>query len=269
MNLDADFVHPDSRPFYLPGGSTGCLLLHGFTGTPQEMRFLGERLHADGYTVSGVQLAGHGTSPADLERRSWLDWYASARTGLVELQQTASRVIVIGLSMGALLALKLGAAYPAAVDGVVLLSPALVLANRWLYRIVPLLPVLLPLMQPRWRYVRKAERDIADAHARTESLSYTQIPLRALRELVLLQAHARTLLPRVQQPALIMHGRNDHTCLLSGVALLREHLPHLSRCVLPDGSYHVITVDVDKEQVASEVATFVAATTGRHGHPEV
>ena len=53
---------PDIRPFFFAGGDVGCLLVHGFTGTPHEMRFLGERLAAQGYTVSGVCLAGHATS---------------------------------------------------------------------------------------------------------------------------------------------------------------------------------------------------------------
>ncbi len=247
-----------SQPFFLSAGETGCLLIHGFTATPQEMRFLGERLHGDGYTVSGVRLAGHGTSVDDLERYGWRDWYASARDALDTLQQHTSRVIVVGLSMGALLALKLAVDRPALVPRVVLLSPALVLANRWVYWAAP----MLPLLARRWRSVASRQRDIADARARVETPSSERIPLRAVHELLQLQAHVRGLLPRGQQPALIVHSRHDHTCPLANVTILERGLGGPVHSILLDNSYHVITVDTDKEQVARAVTVFVGAATG-------
>src|SRR5512143_91752 len=93
----------ETLPFFLRGANAngadatgdrlGCLLVHGFTGTPQEMRFLGECLHRDGYTVSGVRLAGHCTSVKDLARTKWQDWYGSARSGVEELQQHTPQVV--------------------------------------------------------------------------------------------------------------------------------------------------------------------------------
>ncbi|HVM98139.1 MAG TPA: alpha/beta fold hydrolase, partial [Candidatus Acidoferrales bacterium] len=98
-------------PFLLPAGSSGALLLHGLSATPEEMRFLGDHLHARGHSVNAVRLAGHGTSVDDLERCRWQDWYASARQGLSTLQQHASHITVVGLSMGALLAVQLAASH--------------------------------------------------------------------------------------------------------------------------------------------------------------
>jgi len=226
---------------------------------PEEMRFLGERLHAHGYSVSGVRLAGHGTSAEDLEQCGWHDWYTSARDGLEELQRHTSRVVVIGLSMGALLAAKLAAECTAAVPRVVFLSPALVLARRWLYWVAPAFPYLLPLLTTRWRFVARGPRDIADPRARSETPSYDRIPLRALYELLQLQAHVRALLPRVRQPALIVHSRHDHLCPIVNVSILERSLGGPVQRVLLDNSYHVITVDTDKEQVADAVAAFVGA----------
>jgi carboxylesterase len=51
------FIIPSAEPFYFPGGKTGCLLVHGFTGSPKEMRWMGEYLAGQGYTVLGVRLA--------------------------------------------------------------------------------------------------------------------------------------------------------------------------------------------------------------------
>src|SRR5258708_1634406 len=69
----------DLNRFYFRGDSNGCLLIHGLTGTPGEMRFLGERLHAAGFTVSGIVLAGHRTTVEDLKTKKWQDWYRSVK----------------------------------------------------------------------------------------------------------------------------------------------------------------------------------------------
>src|SRR5437764_946463 len=54
-------AEPDQlQPFRIRGGTRGCLLIHGFAGTPPEMRGLGEYLAAAGYDVMGPLLAGHG-----------------------------------------------------------------------------------------------------------------------------------------------------------------------------------------------------------------
>ncbi len=67
---------PTAEPFVFPGGPVGCLLVHGFTGTPKEMRWLGEYLAGQGHTVLGVRLAGHATQPEDMIRARWWDWAA-------------------------------------------------------------------------------------------------------------------------------------------------------------------------------------------------
>ena len=257
----------ETLPFFLRGANAngadatgdrlGCLLVHGFTGTPQEMRFLGECLHRDGYTVSGVRLAGHCTSVNDLARTKWQDWYGSARSGVEELQQHTPQVVAIGQSMGALLALKLAVDHPQAVAGLVLLAPALELSNPWVRRLGPALRRLLPLVKHPRRHLRRGERDVADHQARGESPSYRHVPLPALHQLLVLQDHVQSILAHVRQPALIIHSRQDHTCPPSNVALLERSLRGRIRSVFLEDSFHVITIDVDKERVASEVTAFL------------
>jgi carboxylesterase len=244
-----------TEPFFLSAGPTGCLLLHGFTATPQEMRFLGARLHAQGFTVCGVRLAGHAAAVEDFARCTWHDWLASAREGLDELQRRTRRVVTIGQSLGALLALQLAADYPDAVHGAALLAPALVLANPWLRWTKPLHPAFAWL--GRNSFLSKGERDVADPQARAESPAYPTIPVRALHQLLLLQKVVRTRLPEVRQPVLILHSRRDHTCPLANVALLERGLAGPVASVLLDESYHVLSVDVERERVATEVAGFV------------
>jgi len=249
----------DTQSFFVPGGPTGCLLLHGFTGTPHEMRFLGTTLAARGYTVSGIRLAGHCTRVEDLAATCWHDWYASALAGLQALEPHAQRVVVVGQSMGALLALELAAARPEIVAAVVVLSPALVLAHPLVRYGGRVLPLVVPLLPERHRYVGKGTSDIADPRARAESPNYRRVPLRALTELVRLQRRVRRRLPLVRQPVLVIHGRQDHTCPMANVEMLERGLggPVQVR-VLPE-SFHIISVDVERERVAALVGDFIAS----------
>src|SRR6266542_836760 len=141
--------------FAFEGGAVGCLLLHGFTGTPCEMRPLGERLAERGYTVRAPLLPGHGTRVEDLAPTTWEDWYASALASWQELGAETVARVVAGLSMGALLALHLAHARPHEVSALAALAPALELAGqrsaemtRWV-RWLPLLPRRLVIVPKR------------------------------------------------------------------------------------------------------------------------
>nr|WP_237711554.1 alpha/beta fold hydrolase [Paracidovorax oryzae] len=120
-------LHGTEHEYLLEGhgplATTGILLIHGLTGTPNEMRLLAKGLHRAGFTVLAVQLAGHCGTQDDLIATRWQDWVASARRGADRLMQlTGQPVVACGLSMGALLALALAIERPRQVAGVVALS---------------------------------------------------------------------------------------------------------------------------------------------------
>ena len=133
-----------AEPFFYPGSDVGCLLIHGFTASPQEVSGLGRWLAAAGLTVNGVLLAGHGTTPSDLNETTWRDWYASVETGYWRLAAHCRSVFVLGLSLGGALSLHLAAHRPVA--GVVAMAaplevgePLLPLAST-IGRVMPTLP---------------------------------------------------------------------------------------------------------------------------------
>lgn len=246
----------NSDPFFWASGEPGCLLVHGFTSTPYEMRHLGERLRAAGYTVSAVRLAGHGTRPEDLERTTRRDWYRSARDGLDEIAARCATRVVVGSSLGALLALRLAEECAGEVDALVLLAVPLELANRRM-GLVRLLAPLAPLLPRRLRFLPKGESDIADDAARTAHPAYREMPLRAVAQLLALRDEVRERLDRVRQPALVLHGAGDRTVPVENLERLRR-LPGLRRVVLLPESRHVIGVDRDKDRLADEVIRFLS-----------
>src|SRR6266404_1320402 len=87
--------------YYLPGGRSGVLLIHGLTGTPTEMRLVGKGLNRNGFTVYGMQLAGHCGDEADLLKTGWHDWYRSVVEAAERLGNEVDNLFVAGLSMGA------------------------------------------------------------------------------------------------------------------------------------------------------------------------
>jgi len=250
-----------TEPFLWPGGDVGCLLVHGLTGTPYDMRFLGERLNAHGYGVHAVQLAGHATQIDDLGASAWTDWYASVEHGLELLSEQARVVVAVGQSLGSLLILRLAFHRPDRIQGLVLLSSPLFLANPWPARALPLAPVLRRILPRTGLYVDKQGSDIADPEARRSHPGYDRIPLRSVLELADLQREVRQLLPRIRQPVLAIHGRHDHTAPVGNVEILRE-LPNLRDTIVLPNSFHVISVDLERAQVAQAVSDFVGGIAG-------
>ena len=254
-------------PFALAGTrSLGCLLVHGFTATPDEMRPLGDALAARGFPVRGVLLAGHGTDVADLARTRWTDWFASVETECERLRSEVGRVAAVGMSLGALLSLHLAAVRPVALDALVLCGTPLRLGDarvRWL-------PALarIPWVARRWGTIPKTGGpDIADPAVRRASRSYTAMPLSGLVELLRLQAVVRGELDRVRQPALLLHGRHDHSVPVASQDLLRRSLGSaLVETHVLERSWHVITLDHDRDEVARLTGDFlerIEATAGR------
>jgi len=96
----------DTNEFFFPGAGISALLVHGMTGTPYEMRYLGERLAARGVRVRGVRLTGHARTPEELGAASYDNWYESVVKGLEELRQFGEPIVVVGLSAGAVLSAR-------------------------------------------------------------------------------------------------------------------------------------------------------------------
>lgn len=228
------------------------------------------------YPVWNVRVAGHGTRVADLAETSWLDWYASVEPGLRALTAAAPHVVVVGLSMGALLGLHLAVERPDVVAGIVLLSPAAALRRGLVQRLGRALHALAALdarsAALRARLARvlfdKNGSDIADQQVRSGHPGYRQVPLRALLNLLLLQRVARRDAPRVAQPALVMHALQDHTCPVSAARELYERLgSRAKRLVVLEHSFHVVTVDRERETVIATVRDFVDTVAA--GQPTV
>lgn len=239
---------PGAEPFLFQGGRLGCLLVHGFTGAPNEMRGLGTCLHEAGHTALGPRLTGHGTDLSDLHRARWQDWVADVIDANHLLQGLCDHVVAIGLSMGGVLSLLLASLEP--IDGVVTLSTPYELPPDPRARFARLL-------SPIIRTYPKVHRRIsppAEGH-----VSYPAYSMRAIAELDALLRVMRGRLPDVHQPVLSIHSKQDASVAPEAMTRLHRGLVHAadhSMLWLETGK-HVVTEDVSREQVEHAILDFI------------
>ncbi len=252
----------DPKPFYFRGGPVGCLLVHGFTGSPPEMRPLGEYLAKQGLTVSGPLLAGHGTDYRDLAKTTWRDWYASAEEALVRLQVGCRQVFVGGLSLGSLLTLCLAAQHPT-LAGVILYSPALI-ATDWRMKFVrPMRKIM------RWnRKEEPQDADLTDPEAHKMLWSYDVIPGESAYQVSLIQKEARRLLPSITVPVLIFQSSRDALIRPECGRIVHDKIGSRDKTLIVlHNSGHCLTVDSEREFVWQKTHEWIAARSERSAAP--
>jgi carboxylesterase len=234
-------------PWSLGAGRRGALLLHGFAGTPPELRRLGEHLAASGWRCLAPALAGHALTPEDLERTTWRDWAASAQRALDQLAAECEQVVVAGQSMGGTMALHL-AANDDRIRAVATLA-APVWLKDWRLRLLPVGKYLV-----RWD-MPGDDIDLFWPEAVNELYSYGRRPTRAIRQLDLFVGTVRRELPLVRQPVLVMHGGRDRVIDPRNAADVERGLvcsSAVERHMYPR-SGHGMSVDVDREDINHRV----------------
>lgn len=247
-------IHRNAQPFFWEGKEhrdVMCLLIHGFTGSPSEMRVLGQYLNNRGYGVSCPRLPGHGTTPEDMAGTTWQDWYGAVEGEYRQLKKEYPIVIPIGLSMGALLCLHLASRH--SVPGLVLLSTAIFIGNRKAY--------LAPILQYFYSYRDKPlapeqmEKILADGH-----FAYSTTPVKALVSLLNLISSVKKEIPRQKAPALIIQSTRDMTVNPKSAQYLYDHLgSREKKLIWLDKSGHLVTLGQEREQVFHAVEQFIAA----------
>jgi carboxylesterase len=265
--------------YKLPGGRAGVLLIHGLTGTPTEMRLVAKGLNRSGFTVHGMQLAGHCGNEADLLATGWKDWYASVCAAADALHAEVDHLFVAGLSMGSLLALKLAADRPDQVEGLGLYGTTFFYDGwtvPWYGKFSFLLPTLISMGIGRhakfhevFPYGIKDERirqRIANSmlSGNSADAGLPGNPWPSLAEFYRLSFQVRRQLGEVRAPALVMHAREDDVASLKNVRIVEKGVAGPVETVILENSYHMITVDQEREQVIERTTRFFNRIVAAH-----
>jgi carboxylesterase len=244
-------AHLDGSPFFWKSGSTGVLLLHGFTATPVEVRSLATRLRERGFTVAGPLLPGHGTVPGDLNRTRWQQWVEAGEDAYRQISACCNRVFVGGESMGGLTALYLATGHPE-VAGVLAYAPAIRLAIGPVQRFVlPLVALFVP-CRP------KPGLDEEDKWQ-----GYRVDPLRGAVQLLRFQRRTQRRLPLIRQPIMVVQGRLDTTVdPRVGEIILGAVRSHTKELYWMERSSHIVLLGPELDDVDEITVRFMEQVLG-------
>lgn len=243
----------------------GCLVIHGLTGTPANLESVITALKAKGYIVKTPLLKGHGSDLKTLMRTTWPEWYESVLKSYEELSKETEAIYFVGLSMGALLGLKL------AIDGgdgplmgTVPLKALALLAVPFQVR-----PIFRYVVIPGVRYTplrffirsvaKNFEKSVLNPEGRElyRANSLARMPSQCVFQTQNLVKLIKKDLTKIAQPLLLIHGAKDHLADPRGLLDIQKQVTSpIVDVVMLENSAHVITVDYEREQVANRVVGF-------------
>ena len=224
------------------GGEVGCLLLHGLTASPVEMKQLADFLHAKGYTISVPLLPGHGTHPDNLNRIHFSDWVQTAEDAVEALKTTCTQIFIAGESMGGLVAMRVAELHPE-LAGVLLYSPALKARKIWAASFAKYFI----------KYINKATNGNGFVWS-----GYNVFPLGALDELHKLQKVVAKDLTEITQPTLLLMTQAD---TLVPQTVMEDIQKKISSRIIDVHTFadsdHCILLDKDKQTAFEMTLKFI------------
>ncbi|MCM8760731.1 MAG: alpha/beta fold hydrolase [Candidatus Omnitrophica bacterium] len=267
-------------------GTNGAtvMLLHGLTGTPNEMRFLASFLNKKGYSVIVPRLANHGEPLEVLRKSRWQEFYASVTSAFLSagLEKSERPVFVGGLSFGALLALLLAYEYPTSISAVSCLAPTL-FYDGWN---TPMAKLFMPLActplknffyfkeEPPYGVRNEAIRSRIHKYYSKATLEnmenvaqygYPFFPVTQLYQLKLLVRYLSPRLSRIVVPVQMIQAKDDDLTSIKNSKYIYDNVGSpIKEMIFLYNSYHVITVDQEREIVAEKMEAFFnrALSTG-------
>jgi carboxylesterase len=245
LSMAEDYpVLKGAEPFYFEGSSVGILVSHGFTGSTQSMRPLGEAFAAAGYTVCGPRLNGHGTHYEDMEQTTYQDWIASVEEGFQWLKERCDKIFVTGLSMGGTLTLYMAEKYPE-IRGIVLINAAIDI------------PAMEPVLQLEGtRFLDAIGSDIKKPGV--VELAYEKTPVQSIKEILPFMKAVKENLSKVSCPALIFVSDEDHVVPPDNSQRIYNDISSETKEVLRlKESYHVATLDNDQQMIIDNTLAFI------------
>ena len=203
-------------------------------------------------TVLSVRLAGHGSFPQDLARIRWEDWLLSVEDGLALLAGCTDRVILVGLSLGGVLALVAGARYPIA--GIVGMS-----VPYW--RTSDLRRIGLRIQS--WSPAMKRKRVPLDPQLgwrrEADYPAYAEFPQRITYEFVRLHEALHAALPKINAPVLLLQSADDPFVAPDSADQIAAALTTQDKALVKLAGFdHALVRDPQRQVVFARIRDFVA-----------
>lgn len=237
---------------------TGVMVLHGFTANLDSVRELFAPLGRTGLDLVTPLLRGHGlSSPDHLREVTWPDWFDDAEQAMAASAGSCGKLVVIGHSMGALLALQLAARHPDLVDSVILATPPIRLTSllgpwRPLHFLAPLISMLID----RW----EIESRFADPSCAIMPAHYDWAPTMTIMSMFDLVQATLPVMGLVRAPALIIQSRHESVVLPESAEIILQAIatsPEEKSVIWLEKSDHQIFCDCERDIAVRAVTEFV------------
>ncbi|HSM25631.1 MAG TPA: alpha/beta fold hydrolase [Anaerolineaceae bacterium] len=240
--------HLDGRSFILTGTNKTCvIMIHGFTATTIEVRPLATYLNeVGGYTVYAPLLPGHGTTPSDLNKKTWKDWVEFIESQYIEVKGDYTSIFLAGESMGGVVASYIASKFPE-VSGVILYAPALKVENLGLSRFVRFFKNTIP---------KKSFSN--DNKHKYPWQGYKVHPTNAAFQMYQLQKATKARLKLITQPTIIFHGKLDKTISSDSPRIIFDKIgSNKKEYIKLEKSGHTIILDQEFDFVARKTLEFL------------
>jgi len=272
LNLDREMFLQDYEKYFIKNESKpknigepflletfrkkrGVLLIHGYMAAPEEIRPLADFLYAKGYTVYGARLRGHGTSPEDLAKRTWKEWYNSVNRAYIVMQNCVTDFAVLGFSTGAGISLMQAANKGIFLKGSISINAPLKLQNisSHLSGVVTAWNKLLKKMN-----IQKGQLEFVPNTPENKDINYFRNPIFGVKQLGDLMDEVETLLPKVQIPTLVIQGSDDPVVNPKGAQEIYEKIgSEIKEIYEINANHHGILRGKEFEAVATKVLEFL------------
>jgi len=237
----------ETRP---EGANVAFLLVHGFCAAPDELQTLGKFLEERSIASFAVQLSGHGTTPEDLKRTTWKDWYRSVEDGLNLVRSwNPKHLFIAGISLGGVLSTLL-ASLNEGIDGLVLIAPAL--------KVDGILPKLVPILK---YFMKDREIDVEKVQEQydVKRTKYAREPVSVYHELFKVQKQARNKLRNITIPTIIIQGTDDKTINPENGKLAYDGISSTDKQLfMVEGGEHVISCHFTRAEAYPHIENFVS-----------
>jgi carboxylesterase len=256
------------KGFYYKGtNNKAVLLVHGLTGVPLEMKFIGKALHKEGFTVVCPLLEGHAKGTKELLKTNWRDWYATIEKTFLALRERFKKVYVAGICVGGMIGLNLAAEYGEMVEGAAIYSAA-IRYDGWNIPVHGFLSFLIPLIGnlPPLRYMGFDERPpygIKDDRLRKIILrsdilkeTHHNFPYPMLKEMYALNSEMEKKYQKIKAPTLLLHAKNDDLSHYRNSEYIYKKITAPKEMHLLEDSYHMIHIDKERDKVAKMTTDF-------------
>lgn len=245
-----EYLHENAKPFFLNGGEHAVLLTHGFTGSAAHMRPLGNYLNAQGFTVQGILLPGHGTSLADMRKSSWQQWLEAELTAVRRLKEKYATVSVAGLSMGGCLSLI--AAEQTDVAACVTISAPMKTQQKFTWA-APVAALFMP--EIMWKNGAVNDKTRLDPEY---NFGYAGMPTARVYDLNHLMKQARKNLYSIACPLLTVQSHADETISADSAQIIYDGVSSkVKQQLWLEGVPHVCTISSEMEHIGREMTAFL------------